>query len=375
MISLVVSPLVTLFAVPAIADTEWRIETSAKYDAFCLTGVLAGDPFYTRFYETELEQLRARLSDQTFEAATRVHRAFKDEGVLSGPWLALAYSVVPEDSVDAAIAATLEPAAMRRGLEASDYWDESEWSVYQRSRSDVLQMLRGLREGGFTQWWKTAAHRPSLSRAAELSPVLADIDIVPMVEKAVGRRLRSNRITLYAARLCRPHGIRVTGDRFLLDIVDSRNPLPTAVATAIHEMVHPPFDVEDPRMVRIIDVLKQDPFVYERWKSHDPSFGYNTFPGYVDENVTKAIDQLIGERVRMTFMDDAEERWIQNDDGMHVLAAAIYELMKSEGFLEGDEDATEFLDRMAREQKLVSGHIEQLVPPRVRRGMATSAVP
>lgn len=373
--SILTSLLSLLCAVPAVADTKWRIETSPKYDALCLAGALAGDPFYTRFYEPELEALRARLSVETFEAATRVHRAFKDEGVLSGPWLALAYSVIAHDSMDAAIAATKEPADMRRGLEASNYWDESEWSVYERTRSDVLAMLRGLREGGFTQWWRTAAHRPSHARADELEPVLADIDIVPMIEKAVGRRLQSSRITLYAARFCRPHGIRVTGDRFLLDIVDSRNPLPIAVATAIHEMVHPPFDVNDSRMVRVIDVLKQDPFIYQRWKSHDPSFGYNTFPGYVDEDVTKAIDQLIGERVGMTFMDDVEERWIQNDDGMHVLAAAVYELMKSEEFLDGDENAAEFLERMVRENKLVSGQIEELVPQRVRRATAAAADP
>jgi hypothetical protein len=233
----------------------------------------------------------------------------------------------------AAIEATVEPENMRSGLEASDYWDADEWSVYARPRDDVLAMLRGLQESGFTRWWESAGREPSRSRAAELEPVLADIDIVPMVEKAVGRRLQSGGITLYAARFCRPHGILVTGDRFLLDIVDSRDPLPIAVATAIHEMVHPPFDVEDDRIIRLIERLKQDPFIYGRWESHEPSFGYNTFPGYVDENVTKALDQLIGERVGMTFMADVEERWIRNDDGMHMLAAAVYELMKAEKFL------------------------------------------
>jgi hypothetical protein len=364
--------LALLLSAQAVAETKWQIETAEKFDALCLTGALADDPFYTRFYEKELEELRSTLSTETFEAAARAHRAFKDEGVLSGPWLALAYSVVPGASLSAAIEATSEPGNIRRGLEASDYWDEREWSVYERTRGDVLAMLRGLQEGGFTQWWKSAAREPSRSRAAELEPVLADIDVVPMVEKAVGRRLRSGGITLYAARFCRPHGIRVTGDRFLLDIVDSRNPLPIAVATAIHEMVHPPFDVEDDRILRLIDALKEDSFIYGRWESHDPSFGYNTFPGYVDENVTKALDQLIGERVGMTFMEDVEERWIQNDDGMHVLAAAVYELMKSEGFLDGSENATEFLDRMVREEKLVAGRIEPLVPERVRRAKAAT---
>ena len=355
-----------LWVVPTAAETEWRIDTSPKYDALCLVGVLAGDPFYTRYYETELEELQGSLPPGAFEAATRTYRAFKDEGVLAGPWLALAYSVVHGDSIDAAMDATKDPEDMRRGLEATDYWDEKEWAIYERARPDVLAMLHGMREAGFEDWWKTTAEEPSRTRADELEPVLAKIDVVPMIEKAVGRRLESEPITLYAARFCRPHGIRITGNRFLLDIVDSRDPLPTAVATAIHEMVHPPFDVNEPRMVRIIGVLEQDPFVHRRWKDHDPSFGYNTFKGYVDEDVTKALDQLIGERVGMTFTDDVQERWIQNDEGMHVLAAAVYELMKAENFLDGRENAAEFLERMVLDKRLAPGKIEALVPQRVR---------
>lgn len=364
----IVAALTTAFVSTdaAYGDTDWRIETSPKYDAMCLIGTLAGDDFYTRYYETELAELKSLLSKETFAAAKRSYDAFKEAEILAGPWLALAYSAVDGDTLEAAISATETPQEMRRGLEASKYWDEREWSVFEQVRPDVLAMLRGFAEGGFTDWWQDNAERPSRARANELQPQLAKIDVVPMIEKAVGRELSSNRITLYATRLCRPHGIRITGDRFLLDIVDSSDPLSVAGATAIHEMVHPPFDEKDERIARLIELLKKDSFVFQRWKSHDPAFGYNTFEGYVDEDVTKALDQLIGERVGMTYMDDVEERWIQNDEGMHVLAAAVYELMTRERFLDGDEDATEFLDRMVREKKLVPGQIEALVPESVR---------
>lgn len=349
------------------AETEWRIETSPKYDALCLIGTLAGDPFYTRYYQAELAYLQSRLSGETFAAAKRAYGTFQDASVLAGPWLTLAYSAFEGDSLEAAVAATRAPETMRRGLEASNYWDEEEWQLYEQARPDVLVMLQGLAHAEFPDWWREVAERPSLARAGELKPQLDKVDVVPIIEKAVGRDLPSNRIALYAARFCRPHGIRITGARFLLDIVDSRDPLSVAGASAIHEMVHPPFDAEDERIARLIEVVRHDPFVYQRWKEHDPSFGYNTLEGYVDENVTKALDQLIGEQVGMTFTDDVEERWIQNDEGMHVLAAALYTLMKREDFLGGDETATEFLDRMVREEKLVSGQIELLVPESVRR--------
>lgn len=49
------------------------------------------------------------------------------------------------------------------------------------------------------------------------------------------------------------------------------------------------------------------------------------------------------------------------------MTAAVYERMKAEAFLDGDEDATEFLQHMVRENKLAPGRIEELVPQAVRR--------
>jgi hypothetical protein len=358
---------------PALAETRWRIETAPKYDAACVIGTLAGDSFYTRYYEDELKELRALLSDETFEAAARGYQVFREAEVLAGPWLALAWAVLDGDTLQDAIAATADPQAMRARLHTSDYWDERQWEIFERARPALLTMLEGLEKEGFRDWWRQAAETPSRRRARELAPRLAGIDVVPLIEKSVGRELPSHEITLVAARLCRPHGIRVTGARFLLDIVDSSDPLPIAVATAVHEMIHPPFDAKDERIVRLANVLRQDAFVYGRWQSHDPAFGYNTFEGYLDEDVTKALDQIIGERIGMTFTSDPVQRWVSNDEGMHVLAAAVYELLKEEKFLDGNEDATEFLDRMVREERLVPGRIEPLVPERVR--LAGEATP
>lgn len=354
------------FAGAAAAETEWRIETAVKYDAACAIGILAEDPFYSELYSDELTELRALLSPATFAAAGDGYALFKEAQVLAGPWLALAWSAVDGDGLSDVLAATRHPAEMRRRLGTTDYWDESRWALFERAQPLLVAMLEGLQRDGFEDWWRRAAERPSRDQARQLAPRLAGADIVPLIEKATGRSMPSSQVTLYAARLCRPHGIRVTGTRFLLDIVDSSDPLRIAGATAIHEMLHPPFDDADPRIAQLVELLKEDEFVYGRWQEHDPAFGYNTFEGYLDENVTKALDQVIGERFGMTYFADPAERWIRNDDGMHVLAAAVYELMKAEDFLDGGEDATAFLHRMVRERKLAPGRIEPLVPERLR---------
>jgi hypothetical protein len=55
---------------------------------------------------------------------------------------------------------------------------------------------------------------------------------------------------------------------------------------------------------------------------HDPSFGYNTTAGYIEEDSVQALEQLVSEKFGVGR--NACEYWKQQDGGMHVLAAAIY---------------------------------------------------
>ncbi|NEX94287.1 hypothetical protein [Caulobacter sp. 17J65-9] len=356
-----------LIATPTTAQTRWRLEPSLKYDALCLTGVLADDPFYVTHYEKERAELDGRLTPQAHAAFKRVHEAFKADGALAGPWLALAYSASDAETLDEMIAATEKPAAMRAAFARTTYWDDGAWQRFERLRPDLLIMLRWYRDSGFETYWAQRAGGPSQARARELAPKLAAADVVPTIERAIGRKLESDEITVYATRFCRPHGIRITGTRFLTDVMYGDDRVMAIIgATAIHEMMHPPFDPKDPRVKALIELLRQDPFVFGRWQAHDPKYGYNSFEGYVDENMVKALDQLIGEQVGIVYFTDADQRWAQADDGMHVLAGAIYQLMKRENFLAGDEDATAFLDRMAREGKLAPGRIEPLLSDKAR---------
>lgn len=356
----------SLLSLPAAAETYWKVEPSAKYDAMCLIGTLAGDPFYTRFYEPQRAELQQKLKPATIEAATRAYQVFKAKDTLAGPFLALLYSGIDGDTLEAAIAATENPATLRAKLQASSYWDDDNWALYEQARPDLLLWLRGMRDAGFTAWWEQVAAVPSRAKAAEMMPRLQAIDVIPLVEKAVGRKLPSNTITLNAARFCNPHGIRVQGMRFLFDIVAGRNADRVAIPVAIHEMFHPPFDKADPRIVKLIALLEQDPFIHGRWKGHNPSFGYNSFDGFIDEDTTQALDQVIGEKIGATFTDDPDERWATRDEGLHVFAVALYRLLKDQKFLDGNENITVFLDRMVAEGKIAPGKMEALVSERIR---------
>ncbi|MBN2834390.1 MAG: hypothetical protein JXR48_05425, partial [Candidatus Delongbacteria bacterium] len=83
--------------------------------------------------------------------------------------------------------------------------------------------------------------------------------------------------------------------------------------------------------------------------NHNPAFGYNTLEGYLEENCVRAMDQIINE--------DAKTRWKENDDGMHVFAAALYYVMKHKNFYDSGMGITEFLYKEVTDGGLTKGNI------------------
>ena len=55
---------------------------------------------------------------------------------------------------------------------------------------------------------------------------------------------------------------------------------------------------------------------------HDPSFGYNTTAGYIEEDSVQALEQLVSEKFGVGR--NPCEYWQEQDGGMHVLAVAMY---------------------------------------------------
>jgi len=73
---------------------------------------------------------------------------------------------------------------------------------------------------------------------------------------------------------------------------------------------------------RAIGLLGEDPLVQDKVRHHDPSFGYNTASGYIEEDSVQALEQIVSESFNVGRQPCSY--WRQQDGGMHVLAAAIY---------------------------------------------------
>jgi hypothetical protein len=144
-------------------------------------------------------------------------------------------------------------------------------------------------------------------------------NIVPVIEGYLGFALPSPTITVYLLAYSEPHGIRISGLRFLTHV---SYPFTIVLRNAIHESMHPPYRADDPSVHQAIDLLSQDALIQDKVHHHDASFGYNTAPGYIEEDSVQALEQIVSERFSVGHRACAY--WQEQDGGMHVLAAAIY---------------------------------------------------
>jgi hypothetical protein len=308
-------------APPGEGTTVWSLAASPKYDALCLLNVLGDDPFYVGFYPTEFEEFDRRLGPDERAACRSLRRIIKDEGhgIVSG-LLSLVLSVVDGDGLEETITALRSDSGIRDRFARSGHWDGPAWETFVRARPHATVALEGLRRSGFEEYWRRNVLPDVQAQVARLAPVVRRYDIVPAVEELLGRRLAGREITVYLLRYSMPHGIRITGRR-LLTHVDY--PFSTVVRNAIHEMLHPPYDAADPAVRAAVERVGRDPLVEEKVRHHDPSFGYNTAEGYVEEDCVQALEQVVAER----FGEGGDPRgyWTVQDGGMHILAAAIYD--------------------------------------------------
>jgi hypothetical protein len=321
------------------AVTTYHVETSEKFDAMCLIHLLADDPFYVTYYPAEHAWWREHVSPETLAAARTIKRVLKDEGgeIVSAS-LVLYLSVSDTTTLAGALDDTYRLETLRARFQRTAYYGAEPWSRFVSIAPELRTVFRGLQEARFPDYWATELEPKLEERAAFFRPELARRDIVPLQEKLLGFSLAERSITVYLVYFCRPHGIRITGNRFLSEAYVAPE---IVLRSAIHEMMHPPFDRNDASLWRALEPIRMHPMVIDRLEHHDRSFGYNTFEGLLEEGMVKTLDQFIAERLGIAV--PAEERWRKNDQGLHVIAAALYQVMGEDRYSETGGNAGTYL--------------------------------
>jgi hypothetical protein len=311
-----------LSAAPTVrhTSTNWKLVPSLKYDALCLLNVLSGDPYYLQYYQAEYDHFHPLFTAEENAAFAQLKRVLKDEGqgIVSAE-LALFYSVVNDESLAEMIHTAQDSSGMERGLRATTYWNAEAWEGYKKTMPALQTALGALERVGFPAYWEQNVKPRIEKRIAELSADLPEYNIVPAVESLLGVPLSSNSITVYLLAYSEPHGIRITGLRYLTHV---SYPFPIVLHNAIHESMHPPYDVRKRALRQAIDRLGREPLIVDKVQHHDASFGYNDAAGYIEEDSVQALEQIVSEKFGVQH--DAREYWREQDEGMHILAAAIY---------------------------------------------------
>ncbi|MCA1633664.1 MAG: hypothetical protein LC802_08090 [Acidobacteria bacterium] len=319
--------------------TEWRVRPSFILDTVCFLNILTGDPFYVRFYENEYARFEPQLTAPVRASLSALKRTIKDENKnIISAFLALHFSATDDRTLDDMLRTLKDSKRMKESLKKTDYYNESGWQLYQSVREDLKIVISFLRDIRFEDYWHRHILPEVQRKIAAVEKEVQRYNVVGEVEKHLGSPLSSQVVTVYLLYYSQPHGIRLTGTRF---VADAAYPFRIVLQNAIHEMLHPPYKLARDRELRkALDSLRADAFLMDKIKNHNPSFGYNSFESFVEENCVRALDQLISERFKIER--EARQRWREEDDGMHVFAVALYSLMKREDFGGGQETFRDF---------------------------------
>jgi hypothetical protein len=197
-----------------------------------------------------------------------VKRVLKDQGgSIVSARLALYYSVVPDETLADMIRTARDGSAMKTALQNTPYGNEQAWWNYQAAAPALAIALQALQRVGFPKHWRDSALPRVEQRISDLTRDLPNYNIVPSIERLLGFRLPSSTITVYLQAYSEPHGIRITGLRFLTHV---SYPFTIVLHNAIHESMHPPCRVNDPAVRAAIDLLARDPLIEDKVAHHDP---------------------------------------------------------------------------------------------------------
>lgn len=335
--------------------TNWKIEPSFKYDALCFLNILTADTFYLTYYQKEYDKFKPLIIPEAETSLNNLKRVLKDEnGRIISAYLSLYFSAVEDSTLEQMISTLDDTRKMKENFEKTPYHDEDSWKLFESVKGDLKTILQFLQAINFEGYWKENILPIVEKKIGEIEPDLPKYDVIKENEEFLGYKLPSNDITVYMLYYSQPHGIKITGNRFLTDVAW---PFKIVIRTAAHEMMHPPYDFNNNTKLRkAIESLGKDEFLMDKVKNHNPSYGYNTLEGLMEEDCVQALDQMINEKLGIAR--DAHERWKTNDDGIHVFAVALYQAMKEENYNSKHEVFSDFLMRMIETGKLNAGTIK-----------------
>ncbi len=339
--------------------TRWNVIESEGYDAIAFLGALSGQDLYRDYYAAEADAFAPKLPAAVrAEVPKLAAESSKASFGLLWPVLANALSGAGISTLDSVIALLGDPegrvrAAYARNPSGSD----ADWAWLGTNAPRLRRVFVAMRDAGFGAFRRERTGAPGV-RVAEVARALAGYDVVRWQEKLTGRTF-DPAINVVLLAFSKPHGAKMQ-DQTFLQAADYDTA--TTVRIAAHEMLHPPFPMDGPVARAALAVLEKDPLIHRIVGDHDPKLGYTTLTGLVNEDVCQALDQLISEALGVAR--NPADRWRKADDGIHVLAAGLYGLLRQDKWVETGGDIAAWLAKAVADGRLAP-HVLHPVAARV----------
>jgi hypothetical protein len=311
--------------------TQWKVRSSEGFDAIAFLGPLSGTQLYLDYYGQDAAAFASRLPEPIRNDIVKLSTAATTDGFgLLGPNLCVLLSTDGNDATIDTIVAAIKARneRIRPAYRASQYWNEKDWSWFDNAASRLVTIFTAMRDAGFSSFRAERTGPGFEARIGELQRSLSGFDVVTWQEKLTGRRFEPT-IEIVLLQFSKPHGIKVQGQTFL-QATDYDTA--TTLRIAAHEMLHPPVPMDGAAARAALAVLERDSLIMKVVREHNPQWGYTTLDGMLNEDLTQALDQLISEALGVAR--NPADRWRKADDGMHVLAGALYGLLRQDRWVE-----------------------------------------
>lgn len=334
---------------PKVNRTRWKVRASEGADAIAFLGPLSGTQLYLDFYADDAAAFAPRLPEAIRADIGQLwNEATKDGFGLLGPNLQVLFSAHGHDASIETLLTALRSrqTAILPSYKSSSYWSETDWAWFDRAAPRLEAILDAMRQAGFAAFRRERIGADLDRRIAEVSRALAGFDVISWQEKLTGRTFDPE-IQIVLLQFSKPHGIKVQGQTFLQA---ADYDAATTVRIAAHEMLHPPVPMDGPAATAALAAFECDPLIMKIVREHDPRWGYTTLTGMVNEDLVQALDQLISEALGVGR--NPADRWRKSDDGMHVIAAGFYGLLRQDRWIETGGSLEAWLARAVNESRL-----------------------
>jgi hypothetical protein len=333
---------------PATNRTHWKVRTSIGFDAITFLDALSGGDLYTPYYGADAATFRALLPSAIVSDIPKLWQEARESKFgLLGPNLCLFFSNGNDTNLDTILAALQNREQLiLPSYKASSYWSASDWAWFDQHASRLYAVFGAMQAADFVAFRKQRLGLNFDVRLKEIEQSLAPFDVISLQEKLTGRHFNPQ-IEVVVLKFSQPHGIRVQGQTFLQSEDYGSE---VTVRIAAHEMLHPPIPMDGPVAKAVLAILAKDDLERRIVKEHDPKWGYTSLEGLFNEDLVQALDQLISEDLGVAH--NPADRWTASDDGIHVLAAGFYGLLRQDHWNKNGGSIEQWLDGALRQGRL-----------------------